>query len=98
MITHDLATVFAYADRVAVMYLGRIVESGPTGQVLADPQHPYTRALLSVLPVADPDARDRAHRSWSARRPILRASRRAAASIRVARWRSMPVERSIPRW
>ncbi|HJT64225.1 MAG TPA: ABC transporter ATP-binding protein [Candidatus Limnocylindria bacterium] len=60
MITHDLATVFAYADRVAVMYLGRIVEAGPTGQVLADPQHPYTRALLSVLPVADPDARDRA--------------------------------------
>ena len=60
MITHDLATVFAYADRVAVMYLGRIVESGPTSQVLADPQHPYTRALLSVLPVADPDARERA--------------------------------------
>ncbi len=59
MITHDLATVFAYADRVAVMYLGRIVESGPTGQVLANPQHPYTRALLSVLPVADPDARNR---------------------------------------
>jgi oligopeptide/dipeptide ABC transporter ATP-binding protein len=59
MITHDLATVFAYADRVAVMYLGRIVESGPTRAVLADPQHPYTKALLSVLPLAEPDARGR---------------------------------------
>jgi oligopeptide/dipeptide ABC transporter ATP-binding protein len=59
MITHDLATVFAYADRVAVMYLGRIVESGPTREVLANPQHPYTRALLSVLPLADPNTRDR---------------------------------------
>jgi oligopeptide/dipeptide ABC transporter ATP-binding protein len=57
MITHDLSTVAAFADRVAVMYLGRIVELGPTGQVLADPQHPYTRALLSVVPVPDPAAR-----------------------------------------
>ena len=57
MITHDLSTVAAFADRVAVMYLGRIVELGPTAQVLADPQHPYTRALLSVVPVPDPSAR-----------------------------------------
>jgi oligopeptide/dipeptide ABC transporter ATP-binding protein len=57
MITHDLSTVAAFADRVAVMYLGRIVELGPTAQVLADPQHPYTRALLSVVPVPDPAAR-----------------------------------------
>ena len=57
MITHDLSTVAAFADRVAVMYLGRIVELGPTTLVLADPQHPYTRALLSVVPVPDPSAR-----------------------------------------
>ena len=57
MITHDLSTVAAYADRIAVMYLGRIVEIGPARAVLADPQHPYTRALLSVVPVPDPTAR-----------------------------------------
>jgi len=59
MITHDLSTVAAYADRIAVMYLGRIVEHGPTRDVLADPQHPYAQALLSVVPVPDPSARRR---------------------------------------
>jgi oligopeptide/dipeptide ABC transporter ATP-binding protein len=57
MITHDLSTVAAYADRIAVMYLGRIVEQGDARAVLADPQHPYTRALRSVVPVPDPSAR-----------------------------------------
>jgi oligopeptide/dipeptide ABC transporter ATP-binding protein len=57
MITHDLSTVAAYADRIAVMYLGRIVEHGPTRTVLADPQHPYARALLSVVPIPDPSVR-----------------------------------------
>jgi oligopeptide/dipeptide ABC transporter ATP-binding protein len=57
MITHDLSTVAAYADRIAVMYLGRIVEIGDARTVLADPQHPYTRALRSVVPVPDPAAR-----------------------------------------
>ena len=59
MITHDLSTVAAYADRNAVMYLGRIVEIGPTADVLGHPGHPYTRALLSVVPVPDPAARRR---------------------------------------
>jgi oligopeptide/dipeptide ABC transporter ATP-binding protein len=59
MITHDLSTVAAYADRIAVMYLGRIVEIGDAKTVLADPQHPYTRALRSVVPVPDPSARRR---------------------------------------
>jgi oligopeptide/dipeptide ABC transporter ATP-binding protein len=59
MITHDLSTVAAYADRIAVMYLGRIVEHGPTRQVLADPRHPYAQALLSVVPIPDPSARRR---------------------------------------
>lgn len=57
MITHDLSTVAAYADRVAVMYLGRIVEIGPTLSVLESPKHPYTAALLSVVPVPHPDRR-----------------------------------------
>jgi oligopeptide/dipeptide ABC transporter ATP-binding protein len=57
MITHDLSTVAAYADRIAVMYLGRIVEHGPTREVLAHPRHPYAQALLSVVPVPDPTAR-----------------------------------------
>jgi oligopeptide/dipeptide ABC transporter ATP-binding protein len=57
MITHDLSTVAAYADRIAVMYLGRIVESGDARTVLDDPQHPYTRALRSVVPVPNPAAR-----------------------------------------
>jgi oligopeptide/dipeptide ABC transporter ATP-binding protein len=59
MITHDLSTVAAYADRIAVMYLGRIVEHGPTRQVLASPRHPYAQALLSVVPIPDPSARRR---------------------------------------
>lgn len=53
-IAHDLGVVRQVAQRVAVMYLGRIVESGSTEEVLGDPRHPYTRALLSSAP--DPDA------------------------------------------
>jgi oligopeptide/dipeptide ABC transporter ATP-binding protein len=59
MITHDLSTVAAYADRIAVMYLGRIVEHGPTREVLANPRHPYAQALLSVVPIPDPSLRRR---------------------------------------
>ncbi|MBA2391106.1 MAG: ABC transporter ATP-binding protein [Geodermatophilaceae bacterium] len=50
VVTHDLGLAWNIADRVAVMYLGRIVEVGSTEQVLGDPKHPYTRALLSVVP------------------------------------------------
>lgn len=50
VVTHDLGLAWNIADRVAVMYLGRIVESGPTEAILTNPQHPYTQALLSVLP------------------------------------------------
>jgi peptide/nickel transport system ATP-binding protein len=56
-ITHDLGTVGYFADRVAVMYLGRIVEIGTMKDVLKDPQHPYTKALLSVIPVPNPRLR-----------------------------------------
>jgi peptide/nickel transport system ATP-binding protein len=53
-ITHDLATAASLCDRIAVMYLGRIVEIGPTIEVLARPAHPYTKALLSVIPIPNP--------------------------------------------
>lgn len=62
IVTHDLGLAWTVADRVAVMYLGRIVEVGPTREVLLRPRHPYTRALLDVVP----DAVER-----GVRRPLL---------------------------
>ena len=56
-ITHDLSVVSYFADRVAVMYLGRIVEEGPAAEVLAHPAHPYTRALLAAAPRLDGESR-----------------------------------------
>jgi oligopeptide transport system ATP-binding protein len=56
-ISHDLMVVRHMADRIAVMYLGRIVETAPTDDVFAAPRHPYTRALLNVIPLPDPGRR-----------------------------------------
>lgn len=53
VVTHDLGLAWNIADRVAVMYLGRVVETGPVESVLTNPRHPYTRALLSVLPESE---------------------------------------------
>ena len=50
VVTHDLGLAWNIADRVAVMYLGRIIEIGPTEEIMSAPQHPYTKALLSVVP------------------------------------------------
>lgn len=63
-ITHDLATARLLCDRVAVMYLGKVVEIGPADAVLRQPRHPYTRALLDAVPRVDPSAAGRA-------RPVL---------------------------
>lgn len=54
-ISHDLSVVRAVADRTAVMYLGEIVEQGPTAVLLHEPRHPYTKALVDSMPVPDPD-------------------------------------------
>jgi peptide/nickel transport system ATP-binding protein len=58
MITHDLSTAAHFADRIAVMYLGRILEEGTAREVVCDPQHPYTQALLSVVPRRNPADRN----------------------------------------
>jgi oligopeptide/dipeptide ABC transporter ATP-binding protein len=73
LVTHDLATAVAVADRIAVMYLGRIVETGPAKATLARPAHPYTRALRDAHPVADP-----AHRH---ERRLLRGETPNAAEL-----------------
>jgi peptide/nickel transport system ATP-binding protein len=56
-VSHDISTIRYISDRIAVMYLGRIVEYGPTESVLTDPRHPYTRALMAAVPDPDPGAR-----------------------------------------
>ena len=53
-ITHDLATAKYFCDRIAIMYLGKIVELGPAAQIYADPKHPYTVSLLNAIPEPDP--------------------------------------------
>ena len=71
-ITHDLGLAWALCDRIAVMYLGRIVETGPAEQVIGDPRHPYTQSLLSVVPSPYPRA---------ARRQILAGELPDAANV-----------------
>jgi oligopeptide/dipeptide ABC transporter ATP-binding protein len=75
-ITHDLSVAWVIADRIAVMYLGRIMELGTAEQVINDPRHPYTRALVSVMPTPEPPQPGR-----RARRVILAGETPDAAHI-----------------
>ena len=59
-IAHDLSVVKHISDRIAVMYLGKVVELGPATDVIERPRHPYTRALVSAIPTPNPDAEKRA--------------------------------------
>ena len=82
-ITHNMSVIEFLAHEVAVMYLGRIVEHGTVDEVLSDPKHPYTRALLSAVPVID---RVQARGNPSAGRPPRQSlRRRVAISSRAAR-------------
>ena len=80
-ISHDMAVVERVSHRVAVMYLGEIVEIGPRATVFADPQHPYTRKLLSAVPVPDPKRR-------TTRRPI--SFEELPSPVRAADWTPRP--------
>ena len=89
-ISHDMAVVERVSHRVAVMYLGQIVEIGPRQAVFGDPQHAYTRRLLAAVPVADPRRRGHESELDDSEVPIALARARRSAHRGAAGRRSGP--------
>ena len=86
-ISHDMAVVEQISHRVAVMYLGQIVETGPTKDVLGNPQHPYTKKLLAAVPIPDPRAAASRAGGWKAK-----------CQARSARWITSPPSSTTAIW
>ena len=90
-IAHDLSMVKYISDRVGVMYLGRLVELAPKGELFANPLHPYTQALLSSVPIPDPrEERARVELTPEGELPSPMETLRAAPSARAAPTRTKP--------
>ena len=101
LITHDLGVVAEMADRVAVMYAGRIVEEAPVRTLFAEPKHPYTRGLLASIPGGAPGTRLRAIQARcrrSARCRRAARSRRAARTGSSRARRRHPGDHGVRRW
>ena len=102
-ISHDMAVVERVSHRVAVMYLGQIVEIGPRREIFENPQHPYTKKLMSAVPIADPARRHmkRTLLSDEIPSPIRRSSAQPLVQVGkdhfVARhrWRRVPSGRAV---
>ncbi|MGI5241846.1 ATP-binding cassette domain-containing protein [Dactylosporangium sp. CA-139066] len=81
-ITHDLALIRHVADRVVVLYRGRVMETGPAARVTREPQHPYTRALLAAAPVPDPVEQRRRREAARSLPPVTTAAAPAGSGER----------------